>query len=54
MYGTLGVHPFAYAPYAFLNLINPFVSIFYGFTGITMIKMTEEEKAAYAASKLHA
>ena len=54
MYGTLGVHPFAYAPYAFLNIINPFVSIFYGFTGITMIKMTEEEKAAYAASKLHA
>lgn len=54
MYGALGVHPFAYAPYAFLNIINPFVSIFYGFTGITMIKMTEEEKAAYAASKAEA
>lgn len=54
MYGTLGVHPFAYAPYAFLNLINPFVSIFYGFTGITMIKMTDKEIAAYEASKNHA
>lgn len=54
MYGTLGVHPFAYAPYAFLNLINPFVSIFYGFTGISMIKMTDKEIAAYEASKNHA
>ena len=54
MYGTLGVHPFAYAPYAFLNLINPFVSIFYGFTGISMIKMTDKEIAAYEAFKNHA
>lgn len=53
MYSTLGVHPFAYAPYAFLNLINPLVSIFYGFTGITMTKMTDAEKAAYESSKLH-
>ncbi|SKC63249.1 Na+/H+ antiporter NhaC [Maledivibacter halophilus] len=36
MWQTLGVHPFAYLPYAFLNLINPIVSIFYGYTGITM------------------
>ncbi len=52
MTATLGISPLAYAPYAFLNLINPFVSIFYGFTGITMIKMTDEEKAIHAASKL--
>ncbi|CDF59341.1 Na+/H+ antiporter NhaC [Thermobrachium celere] len=39
MYSTLGVHPFAYLPYAFLNLINPLVSIFYGYTGITMEKI---------------
>lgn len=43
MSSTLGVATFAYLPYCFLNLINPFVSIFYGFTGITMEKMTEEE-----------
>lgn len=32
-----------YAPFAILNLVNPLVSIFYGFTGITMHEMTEEE-----------
>jgi len=36
MFATLGIHPFAYLPFAFLNLINPLISIFYGFTGITM------------------
>ena len=40
---TLGVATLAYLPYAFLNLINPFISLFYGFTGISMEKMTEEE-----------
>jgi NhaC family Na+:H+ antiporter len=34
-----------YAPYAFLCWINPLVSIFYGFTGISMTKMTDEEYA---------
>ena len=32
-----------YIPYAVLNWVNPLISIFYGFTGITMAKMTEEE-----------
>ncbi len=32
-----------YAPYAILNWLNPLVSIFYGFTGISMVKMTDEE-----------
>lgn len=32
-----------YAPYAILCWLNPMVSIFYGFTGISMEKMTEEE-----------
>ena len=36
MFATLGVHPFVYLPFAFLNLLNPLVSIFYGYTGITM------------------
>ena len=43
MYSALGVHPFAYLPYAFLNLINPLVSIFYGFTGITMEKLPQAQ-----------
>lgn len=41
MGATLGVSPFLYLPFAFLNLINPMVSIFYGFTGITMHKIDE-------------
>lgn len=42
MHTTLGVHPFAYMPYAFLNLLCPIVSVFYGYTGITMEYITEE------------
>lgn len=32
-----------YGPYAILCWINPLVSIFYGFTGISMEKMSDEE-----------
>jgi len=51
MGATLGVNPLLYLPYAFLNLSNPLVSIFYGYTGITMEKVKDgdikdtEEKA---------
>lgn len=38
MITTLGVHPFAYLPFAFLNLINPIISVIYGYTGFTMEK----------------
>jgi Na+:H+ antiporter, NhaC family len=38
MWATLGVFPFAYAPYAFLNLINPLVSILLGYLGWTITK----------------
>jgi len=43
MFATLGIHPFAYLPFAFLNLMNPLVSIFYGYTGITMHKAESDE-----------
>ena len=36
MFATLGVFPLAYLPFAFLNLLNPLVSILYGYTGWTM------------------
>lgn len=42
MASVLGVHPFVYLPFAFLNLINPVVSVFYGYTGITMEKIPPE------------
>ncbi|MDJ0840544.1 MAG: Na+/H+ antiporter NhaC [Acidobacteriota bacterium] len=43
MAGTLGVATGAYWYYCFFNLMNPVISAFYGFTGISMAKMTEEE-----------
>ncbi len=36
MTATLMVPTFAYAPYAFLNLLNPLLSIAYGFLGLSM------------------
>jgi NhaC family Na+:H+ antiporter len=46
MSSFLDVPTMQYFPYAFLNLLNPLVSIFYGFTGISMEKMSEEEYKA--------
>ncbi len=43
MAAFLGVPTLVYLPYAFMNLITPFVSLFYGFTGISMPNMTDEE-----------
>lgn len=39
---ALGVHPFEYAPFAFLNYINPIIAIIYGFTGITIAKIAKK------------
>ena len=49
MHAFLGVPQWGaggYGPFAILNYCNPIVSIVYGFTGITMKKMTDEEYAA--------
>ena len=46
MIQTLGVATFTYLPYCFLNIINPIISIVYGFTGFSMEKMTDEEYQA--------
>jgi len=48
MAGTLGVATLTYLPFAFLNLINPVISIIYGFTGFT-IKRVDEEAAPQLA-----
>jgi NhaC family Na+:H+ antiporter len=44
MHATLGVNPLLYLPFAFLNLLTPLVSLFYGYTGITMEKIKESDK----------
>ena len=47
MAATLGVATFAYLPYAFFNLINPLISVAYGFTGFTIEKLDEQPRVAY-------
>ena len=44
MRNFLGVDS-SYIPYAILNWLNPIVSVFFGYTGITMTKLTDEEYA---------
>jgi NhaC family Na+:H+ antiporter len=39
---TLGVATLTYAPYAFLNLINPVVAAVYGFTGFTIRRLAPD------------
>jgi len=46
MIATLGLAPWTYVPFCLLNLINPVISAFYGFTGWTMAKLEEPEKEA--------
>lgn len=52
MYAALAVHPFAYLPFAFLNIINPIVSIIYGYTGVTMAKLEEETENVVVAAEV--
>jgi NhaC family Na+:H+ antiporter len=39
MSATLGVATGAYLPFAFFNLLNPLISLFYGFTGISITRL---------------
>jgi len=50
MASTLGVGTLAYLPFAFFNLVNPLVSILYGFTGFTMVKTDETDDAVQAST----
>ncbi|GAA0437520.1 Na+/H+ antiporter NhaC [Virgibacillus salarius] len=43
IYGTLGVHAFAYAPYAILNFTVPLIGLLYAFTGFTIAKMDRNQ-----------
>ncbi|MFC4660761.1 Na+/H+ antiporter NhaC [Oceanobacillus aidingensis] len=44
--GSLGVSTGTYLPFCFLALITPFVSMFYGITGLTMTKNEEGKKTS--------
>ena len=45
MAGTLGVATWAYAPFCFFNLINPFVAALYGWTNVSVAPLLPEEPA---------
>ena len=44
MAATLGVATFAYLPFAFFNLINPVISMVYGYSGFTIEKLGAQEE----------
>lgn len=46
MISTLGVAAWSYVPYCIINLLNPIISIVYGYTGITMSPAEEDKQAA--------
>jgi NhaC family Na+:H+ antiporter len=48
MAATLGVATLAYLPFAFFNLINPVVSVIYGYTGFTIVKEGEPDESVDA------
>jgi NhaC family Na+:H+ antiporter len=52
MAATLGVPTMAYAPYAFVNLLNPVIAIVYGITNFTIRPLEEnaEEETAPASA----
>lgn len=43
MHSTLMVSPFAYAPYAFLNILNPIIAVIYGYTGFKIAKIRKNK-----------
>ncbi len=45
MSGVLGVSCFTYLPFAFLNLLSPVISMFYGFTGITIQSIEDDPES---------
>ncbi|MBT8047982.1 MAG: Na+/H+ antiporter NhaC [Xanthomonadales bacterium] len=50
MAATLGVPTLAYAPYAFVNLLNPVIAIIYGVTNFRIIPLEQEAGAEPSAT----
>jgi NhaC family Na+:H+ antiporter len=44
MAATLGVPTLAYAPYAFLNIMNPIIAIIYGITNFRIVPLEEDQE----------
>jgi len=43
MAGTLGVATLAYLPFCFFNLVNPVISVIYGYTGFKLVPLEEAQ-----------
>jgi len=50
MSSVLGVSSFTYLPFAFLNLSSPLISMFYGFTGITIQTIDDDPESLAGVS----
>lgn len=48
MIATLGIMPWTYIPFCFLNILNPIISMIYGFTGYSMEKVEIQPKTEAA------
>jgi NhaC family Na+:H+ antiporter len=53
MIATLGVAPWLYVPYCVLNWLNPLISMFYGYTGISIMKLEDDPSAPQNQKELH-
>lgn len=54
MSAALGVPTLAYLPYAFLNILNPLIAIFYGFANIALVRIDEDGNELPMGSKVRA
>ena len=52
MSSFLGVSTFAYAPFAFFNLLSPIVSVIYGFTGFSIMTIEEDPSSPEYKQKM--
>ena len=50
---TLGVSTLTYAPFAFFNILSPFVAAVYGFTGISIQRLEESETEGGRGHDIH-
>jgi NhaC family Na+:H+ antiporter len=48
----LGVGTFAYAPFAFFNILSPIVSVIYGFTGFSIMTIEEDPSSPEYKQKM--
>ena len=50
MAGTLGVATVAYAPFAFFNILSPMVAAVYGFTGVSIKRISSDDQEEEVAA----